>query len=239
MNGWLKLDTCPDCGGGLSQYDMAYTAPYFEVEFCNGRLPMVTVSNFKSCDACGLVVQSPRMTDERIIYYYSSGLYRDTLTLTSADMDADEQRRASDVADWLRQQSVKPKRHLDIGCSRGYLLESVGASVQHGYDNNPSYSGHIRVYGDKSKLQQYDLVTAVHVLEHTINPAQEIEWYKSLTTDLLLIEVPGENCKGGPLRFAHLYYFPPETLVDMLIWAGLRVMAMERDPNTRILCKRI
>lgn len=236
MNGWIQLTTCPNChGSDLQPYETVTTAPYFEVMFCGGSLPVLTHSVFVRCDSCGLVMQSPRMTDERIAEYYSSGAYRQTLGVSVEYMDADEQRRADNISSWLWIQEVAPKRHLDIGCSRGYLLESVVANVQHGFDSNPAYSNDIQVFSDKSKLQQYDLVTAVHVLEHTTDPIAELQWYKSLSTDKVLIEVPGANCKGGPLRFAHLFYFPFETLHSMVEAAGMKVVAVETNPNTRIL----
>jgi hypothetical protein len=135
----------------------------------------------------------------------------------------------------------KPNRHLDIGCSRGYLLMRLDANIKHGYDSNPSYSRglHYWVFDNKADLQTYDLVTSVHCLEHAIDPRQELEWYASLTTDKLLVEVPGEHCKGGPLRFAHLYYFPPKLLESMITDLGFHIVAMETEPNTRILAAKL
>src|SRR5215207_7403780 len=160
---WIEHEACINCGGSLLPYRTATTAPYLLVDFCNGTFPVTTTSVFVKCSACGLVAQSPRMNDELIVYFYSSGAYRETLGLSVEDMDRDEKKRASDVSMWLLRRDVEPKRHLDIGCSRGYLLEHMGAKVQHGYDNNPSYSKTITVHSDKSKLQLYDLVTSVHV----------------------------------------------------------------------------
>jgi len=65
---------------------------------------------------------------------------------------------------------------------------------------------------------------------------QELRWYKSVTKGVLFIEVPGEHAHGGALRFAHLYYYPPELLIDMVESIGLKVIKTETEPNTRILC---
>jgi hypothetical protein len=170
------------------------------------------------------------MTDERIAEYYSSGAYRQTLGIPIETMDADELRRAQDIAFYLKTHGVKPKSHADIGASRGYLLSEMGAEVQNGFDVNPKYGEYEEV-----KHRKYELVTAVHVLEHAINPIGEIRWYKSLSSDKVLIEVPGETCQGGPLRFAHLYYFPPNVLANMMQDAGLSIIEIETEPNTRIL----
>jgi hypothetical protein len=173
------------------------------------------------------------MSASRIDEYYSSGLYRETLGISVERMDADEQGRVGKVTEWL---NLHPESHVDIGASRGYLLQSIGAPVQRGYDKNPKYA-EAGVTGDPSALEKYELVTAVHVLEHTLDPLGELEWYKSLTSDYIYVEVPGKNCKGGPLRFPHLYYFPPEWLVGVLERIGLKILRSETEPNTRVLCR--
>ena len=232
MEGWIEVKECPYCGGSVKPYKSVISAPAMLVTFCNGSLPMLASITYVKC-SCGLVIQSPRMTDKRIDYYYASGIYRDTLGISVEVMDADEQRRAVDVAKWL---DLYPKKHLDVGASRGYLLNEIGAEVKHGYDNNPSYGKGIQVYSNKAHLQTYDLVTSVHCLEHVIDPMRELRWYKSVTKGVLFIEVPGENTHGGALRFAHLYYYPPELLIDMVESIGLKVIRTETEPNTRVLC---
>jgi hypothetical protein len=232
MDGWIEIKACPYCGGSVKPYKSVISAPAMLVRFCNGTLPMLASITYVKC-SCGLVIQSPRMTDERIDYYYSSGLYRDTLGMSVEAMDADEQRRAADVANWL---DLYPKRHLDIGASRGYLLNQIDAEVKHGFDNNPNYGQGIQVYSNKAHLQTYDLVTSVHCLEHVTDPISELLWYKSVTAGMLFIEVPGENTLGGALRFAHLYYYPPELLFDMVQSIGMKIIKTETEPNTRVLC---
>jgi len=83
----------------------------------------------------------------------------------------------------------------------------------------------------------FELVTSIHVLEHTTNPMRELEWYKSLATKYVLIEVPGISAKGGALRFAHLWYFPPKVLADMMVKCGMKIVEIDESSNTRILGK--
>lgn len=173
------------------------------------------------------------MSDERIAQYYSSGLYRQTLGIDTETMDADEKRRALDVSLWLDRRGIVPSSHADIGASRGYLLSEVGAGVQGGYDVNPNYAAHNIANADG----KYELVTSIHVLEHTIHPATELLWYKSLASDYVLIEVPGINATGGALRFAHLWYFPPKVLADMMVKCGMEIVEIDESSNTRILGK--
>lgn len=174
------------------------------------------------------------MSDERIAQYYSSGLYRQTLGIDTAAMDADEKRRALDVAVWLDKRGIMPNSHADIGASRGYLLQEVGADAQGGYDVNPNYAD---CSIELINLRTFQLVTSIHVLEHTTNPMRELEWYKSLSTEYVLIEVPGINATGGALRFAHLWYFPQKVLADMMVKCGMEIVEIDESSNTRILGK--
>jgi len=175
------------------------------------------------------------MSDDRIAQYYSSGLYRETLGLSTEAMNADEKRRALDVAVWLDKRGILPNSHADIGASRGYLLDEVGAGVRGGCDANPVYAGGNEIWsiGDKT----FELLTSIHVLEHTTDPLKELNWYKSLSTQYVLIEVPGINATGGALRFAHLWYFPPKVLIEMMVRAGIAVVEVDESSNTRILGK--
>ena len=148
-------------------------------------------------------------------------------------MDADEKRRALDVAVWLDKRGIMPSSHADIGASRGYLLSEVGARTQSGYDVNPKYAE--RDIWDL--CGEFELVTSIHVLEHTTDPLKELEWYKSLSTGYVLVEVPGINATGGALRFAHLWYFPPKVLADMMVKCGMEIVEIDESSNTRILGK--
>lgn len=235
--GWEVIEKCQNCGGNVKYYGQVQTAPYLSVDFCGGDLPVCTITSYIMCDDCFLIMQSPRMTPERISEYYSSGLYRQTLGISVSSMDADEKRRSEGVARWLADKNVRPQSHLDIGCSRGYLLALVGAMSKHGFDENPGYSETIRATSDKKSLGKYELVTAIHVLEHALNPKDEIEWYVSLCSDKLLVEIPGEKSKGGPLRFSHLSFMSPYLLSEMVENAGMDVVCVESNPHTRLLAQ--
>ena len=234
MDNWIHSTNCYHCNTPLQPYRTVISAPALTVKFCGGDLPVLTSSTFVICPTCGLVAQSPRMSDKRIEQYYSSGIYRQTLGISQEDMDADEKRRALDVAVWLDKRGILPNSHADIGASRGYLLRAVDADIESGYDVNPNWAEHPIDNVDNSK---HDLVTSIHVLEHTTNPMRELEWYKSLSTQYVLIEVPGINATGGALRFAHLWYFPLKVLADMLVKCGMEIVEIDESSNTRILAQ--
>lgn len=234
--------TCPWCGGNEIQHDIkrVITAPYLAVELGDTNIPMASMANYSECK-CGLVFQEHRQSDEWYEWFYSSGTYRQTLGISQEEMDADEQRRADDLVKWLSVfNKINFNHHCDVGASRGYL----STQMKHKFDCDSSVLDLNKEY---SQLPEYiqtricvstDFISAIHVLEHVTDPIKELTTWASMTSKYLLIEVPGLNTIGGPLRFAHLYYFPPELLKAKIIELGFDIMAMETEPNTRILAEK-
>jgi hypothetical protein len=176
----------------------------------------------------------PRLSDEWYNWFYSSGTYRQTLGISQEEMDRDEEFRAHEIVSWLGEKNISIKNHYDIGSSRGFLLaysHNLFDCEINGNELNTSYSWVTPSKPDGTP----DLVSAIHVLEHVTDPIKELTTWASMTSKYLLIEVPGLRTVGGPLRFAHLYYFPPELLKAKIIELGFDIVAMETEPNTRIL----
>jgi hypothetical protein len=233
---WVNINRCPYCGSQVSDYRAAYSHPVFNAEFCGGTVPVQTLARFVRCDSCGLIIQSPRMSDERIGLYYSSGLYREASGRNLMQLDAGEERRAERVKAWVcAVPSFTPdlKSHLDIGCSRGSFLKAMRAHTQHGFDANSGYARDVQAFDSREKLKRYELVSSIHVLEHVTDPQAELKWYKSLSTRWVLIEVPGVS---SALLFPHLFYFPVPVLMGMIEKAGLKIVAMTDVPPITVLC---
>ena len=228
---------CPWCGGNKITHNehVSYTAPYLSVELHGAKIPMQTIALFSTCE-CGLIFQENKFSDKWYDWFYSSGTYRQTLGISQEDMDADENLRAIKITDWLWNR-IDFYRHLDVGASRGYFLQNTkerfGCQVDW-LDKNESYK-----IIDHDHFDNPDLVSAIHVLEHVTDPIKELTTWSKMTSKYLLIEVPGLNTKGGALRFAHLYYFPPELLKSKIIELGFDIVDMETEPNTRIFAKKI
>jgi len=230
--------TCPWCGGGKIFHNThtVSSAPYFMVDIGSGKILAQAVTNYSTCD-CGLTFQENRQSDEWYNWFYSSGTYRQTLGISQEEMDADEQRRADDLIKWLYHYRNLFGYHLDIGASQGFFLWETCNQWDCLISGNEINKTHGN-YGafEYDKVVGYpDLVSAIHVLEHVTDPIKELTTWAQMTSKYLLIEVPGLHTVGGALRFAHLYYFPPELLKAKIIELGFDIVAMETEPNTRIL----
>ncbi len=234
---WVETKICPYCTStDVGLYKIVNSPPSIKIEFCGGLLPMLATVRFVKCNQCGLIIQSPRMSDDRIALYYSSGVYRNTLETAIPDMDRGEIMRANTIAEWAEGLGALPvKSHLDIGCSRGSFLKRINAGKKYGWDFNHDYAREqIEIVRKKDELVPCELVSALHVLEHTTDPARELKWYRSLSTRWVLIEIPRND---AVLRFAHLYYFPVDVLVGMFKKAGMKIHTMIDYPNIRILAE--
>lgn len=202
------------------------------------------VTHYYKCMDCNVIFQNPRMSDTELKKFYSQGYYRRSLNLSDEEMDKDEKYRAGVDAGILKKHVEKITSHLDIGCSRGYLLEAIWADTKIGVDENTKWEmvEGIKVYNklEQIPIRAFDLVTAIHVLEHVPDP---LGYLKEMTRFVkkdgrLVIEVPSWKSPGGPLRLAHLYHFEPDVLRLMCKKVGLTVLQMEFTPHLLIICRR-
>jgi len=206
------------------------------------------------CQACGMVYQSPRMTEAesqafyeaeyRLLYQGQEGPNPKDLTVQAA--------RAQVVLDFVRQQVKSSPRILDIGCSSGILLQQFQAyyhcracGVEPGnlYRQYAQSSG-LEVYSSLEELHRpglshFNLVSMMHVLEHLPDP---FEYLKSLREKFLepggwlLLEVPNlyaHDC----FEVAHLISFSAHTLTQLVQKAGYRVFQLRAHglPHSQLI----
>jgi hypothetical protein len=234
------MNVCPVCGSSNIKPNHAniLSAPYMQTELNGEIIYMATASKYSRCNMCGLVIQDNMKSQEWYDWFYSSGTYRKTLGLTDEEMNLDERARASELVDFLSSNNVQIHSHKDYGSSRGYFLNKTHERFKCQITGDEPLSDYgLMTYDDMP--DKPDLVSAIHVLEHVVNPVAKLQSMAKETLRYLLVEVPGEHCIGGALRFAHLHYFPPDTLRAMIETCGLKVVAMDTEPNTRILAEKL
>jgi len=134
---------------------------------------------------------------------------------------------------------------LDIGCGSGLFLKSCkDAGINgEGIDVSNTALGFARnefglsVYNKRveelvTDYRKYDIITLWHVLEHFLEPIDELQKIKELLTPngILLIEVPnlksikfrlsGNKWKGGNNPLYHRSFFTAKTLKNTLAESG-------------------
>lgn len=236
MDEYREVKNCPVCGKEGSQIPLTtvYGPDFVTPEGYRAAYK----SNYVQCLYCDTSFQNP---EPRMETFYSSGAYRKSLNMAQDVMDKDEQARAERIFQFLQKQNIKPDRFLDVGCSRGYLLQAVyredGAECV-GVDANPSYSYYpmfpvVTLDAVPSLGASFDLITCIHTLEHISNPEAVLRTLLSKLAPggTLVVEVPNLVSSGGPYRFAHLTIFSTPGLRMLFQKVGLNVMNIQIGPD--------
>ncbi len=204
------------------------------------------------CKHCGLVFFNPQPSLEYLKEFYSSQSgYLSSIEENLRSYQADPQ-AWNDAANWIL---YKIRRHLpaengqrllDVGCAYGFFLmfaRGTGLDV-HGIEISTETSRYARQCGvdvqnvllrDAAFEQDsFSIVTMNNVLEHTLNPAKDLEkafavlrpggiLYTAVPNfDSVVSRVDGYHWKMKSWP-NHLFYFTPETLSRMLSKAGFEI----------------
>lgn len=235
------VPSCPLCGSGASLL--------FDQREFRGH----TVTNV-ICQTCGLVYQSPRMTEVESQEFYQSEyrlLYQGQEGPNLKDL-AIQTKRAQVALDYVRMQLKSISSMLDIGCSTGILLQRFQTHYQCrtcGIEPGTVYRQFAQSLGlevfssleelEASRASRFDLVSMMHVLEHLPNPVQYLQNIKEkflAPEGWLLLEVPNlyaHDC----FEVAHLASFSAHTLSQVVQKAGFRVTQMRAQglPRSRLI----
>ena len=232
---------CPLCGSGES-------APFDQRTFRG--LPVVSCI----CRSCGLVYQSPRMTEAELAIFYEAEyrrLYQGNQGPDAKDLSI-QGRRAEALLAFCKGRLPPVKRHLDIGCSAGLLLQSFqrayGCQVA-GVEPGDAYREYARLQGlsvyatldelRSEKTPRFDLISLAHVLEHLPDP---VGYLVGLREDLLepggglLVEVPNLYAHDS-FEVAHLVAYSPHSLTQTLRKAGFEIILLKAHgrPRSQVL----
>ena len=208
------------------------------------------VSN-RLCSNCGLVYQSPRMTEKELDDFYISEyrqIYKGTEEPDQKDIDL-QAARAMGIINLLRDRGVEQvKRFLDIGASTGTLIEKVKKEYQCdaiGIEPGSAYQTYARsrgneVFGSLDDLlesgeNKFDLVSMIHVLEHLPNPVGYLKELRSDHLDdqgMILIEVPNLYAHDS-FEIAHLTSFSRHSIFEVLKKAGFKTNFVETHGRPR------
>jgi 2-polyprenyl-3-methyl-5-hydroxy-6-metoxy-1,4-benzoquinol methylase len=228
---------CPLCKSGQSRL--------FDNRTFHGR----SVVN-RICQDCGLVFQSPRMTEAESAAFYAEEyrvLNEGSIDPTTRNTTA-QHARAESLLAFTQPIVEKVTRHLDIGCSMGILLQRfmenyhcqpVGIEPGEAHRARASKEG-LTVYASLQELEKagaghFDLISLAHVLEHLPDPVGYLVHLQEVLMDpqgWLLLEVPNLYAHDS-FEVAHLVSFSKHTLFQTIEQAGFEVLKMEQHGRPR------
>lgn len=232
---------CVLCGSSQSQL---FDQRTFEAQPVENRL----------CSQCGLVFQSPRMTEAEAQIFYASQyrqLYQGSAEPSPKDL-AVQASRADSLLKIVRKNVSNVNRHLDIGCSAGKLIfafresygcQAIGVEPGDAYRNYATRSG-FKIFPALQELidegePRFDLVSLAHVLEHLPDPIRYlVDLRQQVLADRgwLLVEVPNLFMHDS-FEVAHLFSFSAHSLRQVLQQAGFRPVQIIKhgQPRSRLL----
>ncbi|MER8184974.1 class I SAM-dependent methyltransferase [Kitasatospora sp. NPDC094015] len=199
--------TCPWCGSTglrprLRTTDLLQHKP--------GRFEL------DECRDCGHVFQNPRLTGAGLEFYYRDfydGLGEQRLAGMFGTRSAVYRGRARSVAPY----EAAPGTWLDVGTGHGHFCESARAVFPRTVFDGLDLSEGVELAEQQGRLAQgyrgsfpelagrlagrYDVVSMFHYLEHSTDPARELEAAREALRPggLLLIEVPDPRCRYARL----------------------------------------
>jgi len=232
-----NVRTCPLCGSDRSQpFDQREIRGWF-------------VTN-RLCSNCGLVYQSPRMTEAELDAFYVDNyrlLQEGNVDPTDRNMAA-QRLRVIALLNFVYSYVQTVSRHLDIGCSLGILLQDFQAAYHtqsYGIEPGESHRSQackkgLKVFASLRELEQqetsrFDFISMSHVLEHLPDPVGYlIHLRKHLLQPhgWLLLEVPNLYAHDV-FEIAHLVAYSPHTLRQTIEKAGFDIVCIEAHGRPR------
>ena len=240
------------------------TCPLCESTAIAERVTMGDLLQFKpgefrldGCATCGHVFQNPRLSLEGLDFYYRDfydGMGGEQLEFVFSSDDTSYRGRADLVA---RHAPTAPKRWLDVGGGHGHFcLVAAGVLPDTTFDGLDLGDGIVdaerRRWIDRSFVGlfpdlapdlrgSYDVVSMHHYLEHTRDPAAELDAADTVLESggHLLIEVPDPECRYGRalgwmwgpwFQPQHQHFVSVANLTGLLAERGFSVIEVERGP---------
>lgn len=235
------IEQCPLCGGRQSSL---FDQRTFRKQSVTNRL----------CAHCGMVFQSPRMTDAELSAFYQAEyrqLYQGDAGPNAKDL-AIQRGRAQVLVEFAHAVIQPGIRHLDIGCSSGLLLHDFAqayTTIPTGIEPGDAYRSYAQAAGLtvypsldallSDKTERFGLISMAHVLEHIAEP---VAYLRALREQILqpdgwlLLEVPNLYAHDS-FEVAHLLAFSPHTLAQTVRQAGYKVHFIRQTglPRSRLI----
>lgn len=237
------LTCCPICGHLKSEVVLTQADGYISTLYLH------------QCCGCQAIYLNPRLTPASII-----SVEDESEIYTFSREIAEEQIKGglTRLFKWLETYTRTYRRQLlDIGCNRGLLMEAArrqgwqvtGVEISSESIKRARDDYGLTVYatvGEINENQQFDLITAWHVLEHTLDPIAFLKEAAARVCPggVLAIQVPSfdyleefrrRQQLGSLVCAIHNFYFTPAILQMVLEKAGLKIIHIDNDSNSLLL----
>ncbi|MEK7181944.1 MAG: class I SAM-dependent methyltransferase [Patescibacteria group bacterium] len=193
------------------------------------------------CLSCGFVFYRDVLDENELerLYAKENRYEKHEVSATKRGRIWELQNMSAFLERYTKNQAIKDI--LDIGAGDFVALEKISALVPQASIEaiDPSYASDshkgIKVYRvmlqDFQPYKQYDLVMAIHVLEHVGDLKIFLEKLRGLSKKFAYIEIPFQVGPGlflsRSVNAQHINYFTPKTITLLLEKYGFSVEALE------------
>lgn len=188
------------------------------------------------CESCGMVFLSPRMTVTELTDFYEKNEFSEKFRgspIPTPDLIAQREVRADKKIELIKKYLplLPGGPVLEIGCSSGYFIRRLQKCGYDVYGIDPS-RGFVQFAREEYGLNvvsgmfpddlpndwgnNYSMIAAFHVLEHTDDPKRVLNSiYNSLKNEgLLFLEVPDIDRVLRTRKYLHKNYFQKSHIWD-------------------------
>lgn len=243
-SGILNLVPCNLCG--QDEFVVKYNSPIRLSDQAELANYLASTDRFDrygqivQCKNCGLVYTNSRPLTE----YLEKG-YREAKDLEYVQEDSSRSINAHLSLSTIKKY-VSEGKLLDIGCSTGFFLnaaridfEVVGLELSRWAVDFARTKLKLKVFNENLNSvgfenDSFDVITLIDVIEHLPNPMDTLKEINRILkpSGIIYIVTPNINSlsakilrgKWWGLRPAHLYYFTPHTITQMLKKNGFEVI---------------
>jgi 2-polyprenyl-3-methyl-5-hydroxy-6-metoxy-1,4-benzoquinol methylase len=217
-----------------------------ECPLCSGldlkELWQINRYSVASCQKCSLVFVKNHVTTDELIAHYAA---MDDASYGDSNVDCLNHYYLA-LGAMIRRRFPQPGRLLDVGCSRGWFLDTMKEWECHGNEITDTYGMTAREkHGDRifiGPFEEYpmsegyfDVITLQDVFDHIREPLAMLEkCYRLLKPGgLIAIKVHSISCLYAKLTGrhfyavmppSHLFYYDKRTLAQMLEKGGFQVI---------------
>lgn len=208
-------------------------------------------SSLNLCSNCGLISNSPRLTEASLEWLYSTSYGADT---AFCGIESTKRLNAMRV-DFIKKHAGTFRNVIDIGCGDGSLLYSFSRLGKEVYGIEPSnylreyaktnynldiMSGRLDQKFANKNRDKYDLVAFNEVLEHIYNPIEFLQLAALITNGFIYFDVPNTlNPRywnvANFFSCEHLTHFTKYSLKRLARSLGFEVVVIEEDSEDPII----
>jgi len=253
MNKTQETEQCICCGG-------TETSTVYKFSDLPEYKQIGDSKDIVQCEECSLMYCHPRNTGESMLDIYESNYWQEYQTQVGEpeiDERTGEFERISDERISYIQEFVSHGKLLDVGCCRGFLVNSARKEGFEAYGidlNQKDIDDGIRDYMINIKkcfLEDYseyefDVITSFNVLEHVSDPLKMLlEKKKRLKkSGLIVVGTHDVECKNHKeekenwkhiIPNEHLYFFSTSTLRKLGEKAGLKMIYFNKPIENGIV----